>query len=267
MLVIKVGGTDGIDDAAVCDDVARLARDGRPLVLVHGGSAETNRVAEALGTPPRFVTSPSGFTSRLTDRAALEVFEMVYCGKRNKGLVEALQTRGVNAIGLSGLDAGIWTGPRKRALKVVEDGRTRIVRDTYTGTVRQVNGAFLWSLLDLGLVPVLTPPARSDEGEAINVDGDRAAAATAAALQADALLLLSNVPGVLREFPDEGTLVPELAREELADAREWAQGRMRIKLKGAEEALAGGVPRVVIGDARGADPVMHALDGAGTVIA
>ena len=91
MIVVKVGGSLGIDYDALCEDVAALWKEGQKLVLVHGGSAETNRVAEALGHPPKFVTSPSGFTSRFTDRETLEIFEMVYCGKVNKGVVERLQ--------------------------------------------------------------------------------------------------------------------------------------------------------------------------------
>lgn len=267
MHVIKVGGSEGIDLDALCDDVARLVRDGLPMVLVHGGSAETNRVAEALGHPPRFVTSPSGYTSRHTDRVTLEIFEMVYCGKQNKGIVERLQRRGVNAVGLSGLDGRLWEGPRKAAIRAVENGRVRVLRDSYTGVVERVNTDLLRSLMSSDFLPVLTPPAVSFDGEAINVDGDRAAARTAAALGADTLCLLSNVPGVLRDFPDEASLVRELPRAELEAARDFAQGRMRIKLLGAEEALAGGVHRVVIGDARGSDPVRNALDGAGTVVA
>lgn len=266
MHVIKIGGSEGIDLDAVADDVAGLAHDGVPLVLVHGGSAETNRVAEALGHPPRFVTSPSGYTSRLTDRRTLEIFEMVYCGSVNKGLVERLQSRGVNAVGLSGLDGRLWEGKRKGAIRAVEDGRVRMVRDTWTGTVERVNTQLLASLLGAGYLPVLTPPGASVDGEAINVDGDRAAAATAAALGAATLCLLSNVPGLLRDFPDPASLVPRLERGQLEEARGFAAGRMRIKLLGAEEALAGGVERVVLGDARGADPVRRALDGEGTVV-
>jgi len=265
-LVLKVGGSEGIDLDALCDDVAALHRDGVPLVLVHGGSAETNRVAEALGHPPRFITSPSGFTSRLTDRKALEIFEMVYCGSVNKGIVERLQARGVNALGLSGLDGRLWEGRRKKSLRVVEDGKVRVLRDSWTGTVDRVDAELLRSFLVAGILPVLTPPGCSTEGEAINVDGDRAAAATAAALRADTLMLLSNVPGLLRDFPDESSLVPEVALEEFEAAMEHAQGRMRIKMLGAKEALTGGVGRVVLGDARCSDPVRRALDGEGTVI-
>src|SRR5512142_223834 len=109
MLVVKIGGAEGIDYDAIADDVAALVKQGQRLVVVHGGSALTNQVAAALGHPPQFVTSASG----CTDRRTLEIFEMVYCGQMNKGLVERLQRRGVNAVGLSGMDGRLWQGPRK----------------------------------------------------------------------------------------------------------------------------------------------------------
>jgi [amino group carrier protein]-L-2-aminoadipate 6-kinase len=267
MIVIKIGGSEGIDLDAVCADAAQLAATGQQFVLVHGGSHRTNEVAEALGHPPQFVTSPSGYTSRLTDRATLEIFEMVYCGQVNKGIVERLQQHGVNAIGLSGIDGRLWQGPRKQAIRAMENGRTRLIRDNFTGKVEQVNTQLLVTLLDAGYVPVLTPPAISYDGEAINVDGDRAAAATAVALNASDLLILSNVPGVLRDFPDENSLLPTIAADEIDHiAAAYAQGRMRIKLLGAQEALTGGVPRVVLGDARRERPISQALKGMGTVI-
>ena len=114
MVVVKVGGSEGIDYAAVCADVACLVKEKQPLVLIHGGSHLTNEVATKLGHPPHFITSPSGYTSRFTDRRTIEIFEMVYCGQINKGLVERLQALGINAIGLSGLDGRLWAGPRKK---------------------------------------------------------------------------------------------------------------------------------------------------------
>ncbi len=267
MIVVKVGGSEGIDLDAVCEDVARMRQDGVRLVLVHGGSHRTNEVATALGHPPHFVTSPSGYTSRRTDRRMLEIFEMVYCGEVNKGVVERLQQRQVNAIGLSGLDGRLWEGPRKHVIRVVEKGRQRILRNDYTGLVERVNTELLTTLLDAGYLPVLTPPAISYESEAINVDGDRAAGATAIALGAEVLLILSNVPGLLRDFPDETSLVPHLSRDEVESAAAYAEGRMRIKLLGAREALEGGVQRVILGDARVEGPVRRALAGKGTVIA
>lgn len=267
MIVIKVGGSEGIDYDAVCADVAALVRSGQRLVLVHGGSHLTNEVATALGHPPQFVTSPSGYSSRLTDRRTLEIFEMVYCGQMNKGLVERLQKLGVNAVGLSGIDGRLWQGSRKSVIQVVENGRRRVIRDNYTGKVEQVNAMLLHNLLDAGFVPVLTPPAISYEGEAINVDGDRAAAITAVSLAATDLLILSNVPGVLQNFPDESSLIGQIARSDIDHiAQTYAQGRMRIKLLGAQEALDGGVQRVVLGDARGERPILRAIAGTGTVI-
>ncbi|MDJ0757232.1 MAG: [LysW]-aminoadipate kinase [Ardenticatenaceae bacterium] len=267
MFVIKVGGSTGIDYDAVCDDIARLVQSGQKLILVHGGSSLTNEVAEQLGHPPRFITSPSGYTSRFTDRRTLEIFEMVYCGQMNKGIVERLQQRGINAVGLSGLDGRLWEGKRKKAIRAVdENGRKFVVRNNYTGTVETVNTALLESLLAAGYLPVLTPPAISEEGEAINVDGDRAARATAVALKAETLVILSNIPGLLRDFPKESSLIPEIPKAQIEEFQAFAAGRMRIKLLGAKEALDQGVSRVVLGDARVENPVSQALSGQGTVI-
>src|SRR4051812_49955591 len=98
MIVVKVGGGVGIDYEALCADTAELRRPGQHLVLVHGGSHKTNMLAERLGHPPRFVTSPSGYSSRYTDRETLEIFMMAYAGKVNKLIVERLQSLGVNAV-------------------------------------------------------------------------------------------------------------------------------------------------------------------------
>jgi acetylglutamate/LysW-gamma-L-alpha-aminoadipate kinase len=191
---------------------------------------------------------------------------MIYCGQMNKGLVERLQQRGVNAVGLSGLDGRLWEGPRKDAITVIENGRRRVIRDDYTGKVEKVNTALLRLLLDTGLLPVLTPPAASYEGEAINVDGDRAAAATAAALQAEALIILSNVPGLLARFPDEASLIRRIPAAEIDRFMDAAEDRMKKKVLGAQEALAQGISRVVFADGRVEQPVRRALAGEGTVI-
>lgn len=267
MLVIKVGGSEGIDYDAVCDDVAALTAAGQKLILVHGGSSLTNEVATALGHPPQFITSPSGYTSRFTDRRTLEIFEMVYCGQMNKSIVEKLQARGVNAVGLSGIDGGIWRGARKDSVRAIdESGKKRIMRGNYTGTVEEVNTDLLSLLLDTGYVPVLTPPAISYDNEAINVDGDRASRATAVAFQADTMIILSNIPGLMKDFPNEDSLINHIPKNNIEDFKQYAEGRMRIKLLGAKEALDQGVGRVVLGDARRKNPVQDALNGMGTVI-
>jgi acetylglutamate/LysW-gamma-L-alpha-aminoadipate kinase len=265
-VVIKIGGGEGIDPTACTNEVAELVRAGVRVVLVHGGSHETNKLAAALGHPTQTITSPGGHQSRRTDQRTLEIFEMVYCGKVNKAVVESLRGAGVDAIGLSGIDAGIWTGRRKDAIRAVDkDGRTMIVRDDLSGRVESVDAAFLNLLLDAGRVPVLTPPAITPEGVAINVDADRAAAATAVALRADELLLLSNVPGVLRDPSDRDSLIEAVDTETLDVARNAAGGRMKNKVLAAEEAMQGGVPRVVIGSANGSDAIARAQSGRGTV--
>ncbi len=266
MIVVKVGGSAGIDLDRVCADIAALWQGGERLVLVHGGSHLTNQLAEALGHPPRFVTSVSGFTSRRTDRRTLEIFEMVYCGQVNKGIVERLQARGVNALGLSGLDGRLLEGPRKDALRIVENGRRLVLRDDYTGKVEKVNTALLSLLLGHGYLPVVSPPALSYAGEAINVDGDRAAAAIAVALGAEALVILSNVPGLLRSFPDESSLIRHIPKDHVEEAMAFAEGRMKMKVLGAAEAVAAGVGRVIFADGRVEDPVRRALAGEGTVV-
>jgi acetylglutamate/LysW-gamma-L-alpha-aminoadipate kinase len=266
MIIVKVGGSLGINYDLLCDDVAELHQQCQKLLLIHGGSAETNRIATALGKPPTFVTSPSGYTSRFTDRETLEIFEMVYCGKMNKGIVERLQTRGVNAVGLSGLDGRIFEGKHKKSVRSVEDGKVKILRGDHTGTVEKVNTDLLTLLLDNGYVPVLTPPGSSFEGVAVNVDGDRAAAAVATSLQAEALLLLSNVPGLLRDFPDESSLIATIPANDVETYLDFAQDRMKKKVLGAAEAVAGGVGKVIFADARIENPIQAALAGRGTVV-
>ncbi len=265
-LVVKLGGTEGVDFAAICQDVVALQREGWQMVLVHGGSAEANALGEALGHPPRFVTSPSGFTSRYTDRRTLEIFAAAVNGRVNTLLVEQLQALGINALGLCGLDGRLMVARRKDAIRIIENGRQKILRDDYTGTIESVNVGLLRLLLKEGYVPVVAPLALSPQGEALNVDADRAAAMIAAALQAATLVLLTGVPGLLRAFPDESTLIPRLTLAEMERALGYAEGRMKKKILGAQEALRGGVGRVIIADGRVGQPLVRALQGAGTWI-
>src|SRR4051812_11884411 len=142
MYMVKMGGAAGIDEEAVCADLAALWRDGERLVLMHGGSAETNRLAETLGHPPAFVTSVSGQQSRRTDRRTLEIFIMATAAI-NRRLVARLQAQGVQAVGLSGLDGRLIGARRKAAIRVIENGRERVIRDDWTGTPETVNTALL----------------------------------------------------------------------------------------------------------------------------
>jgi acetylglutamate/LysW-gamma-L-alpha-aminoadipate kinase len=266
MIVVKVGGGTSLNTDAIVDDIVSLRATGTELLLVHGGAQTTNALAEALGHAPQFVTSESGHVSRRTDRRTLEIFEMAYCGQLNKMWVEKLQTRSVNAIGLSGLDGRIFEGVRKDTLRIRIDGRRIVLRDDWTGTVDRVNTALLRLLIDAGFFPVLTPPGASTAGEAINVDGDRAAAMVAGAFEADALVILTDTPGLLRAFPDESTLIREIPRTQAERFMQFAEGRMKKKVMGAVEAIGEGVRKVIFADGRVAEPITRALAGSGTHI-
>ena len=276
-LVVKAGGGKSLDLPAIAADIGDLWAAGRTVVLVHGGAETTNEVAEQLGHPPQFVTSESGYSSRRTDRRTLEIFEMVYCGLLNKRWVELLQRRGVPAVGLSGLDGRLFEGRRKDKLRIRHGARRLVLRDDWTGTVDKVNAELLRLLLDGRYLPVLTPPGASYDGEAVNVDGDRAAAAVAAALGARTLVYLSGTPGLLADFPDEASLISRLdiARADLTGPEAHAgleplmaaaEDRMKKKVLGTAEALRGGLERVILADGRAERPVRAALDGAGTHI-
>jgi acetylglutamate/LysW-gamma-L-alpha-aminoadipate kinase len=264
--VVKLGGTQGVDFSAICADAAELLKQGRQLVFVHGGSAEANSLGESLGAPPKMITSPSGYTSRYTNRKTLEIFLMAVNGKVNSLLTEQLQMLDVNAFGLCGLDGRLMQATRKDSIQSIENGKRKIIRDDYTGRIETVNRELLTMLLNAGYLPVIAPVAVSEKGEALNVDADRAAAMVASALKAETLILLTAVPGLMKNFPDESTLIRQLSQGQLADAGEAAQGRMKKKVLGAEEALKGGVSCVIIGDGRIQSPISNALAGKGTVI-
>jgi acetylglutamate/LysW-gamma-L-alpha-aminoadipate kinase len=268
MIVVKIGGTNGVNFEAICADIAAHVQARQKLVVVHGGSGETNAISEQLGHPPQFVTSPSGFTSRYTDRATLEIFAMVTAGKINTLTVERLQKLGVNALGLSGVDGRLMVARRKEAIRIIDPttGKQRMLRDDYTGKIETVNSALLHMLVEAGYTPVIAPLAISPEGDALNVDADRAAAMVAGAVNAQQLIILSNVPGLLRQFPDESTLIPHINKAEVEQSLEFAEGRMKKKVLGASEALQLGVAQVVFADGRVANPVASALAGRGTVI-
>jgi acetylglutamate/LysW-gamma-L-alpha-aminoadipate kinase len=266
LMVIKIGGTEGVNFDLLCKEVADYVKSGQQIVVVHGGSNDANLLGEVLNYPPKFLTSPDGYTSRYTDGKTLEIFTMAVNGKVNTLLVSKLQQAGVNAFGLCGMDGQLMVAQRKKALQSVENGKRKIIRDDFSGKIEHVNAPILEWLLSHQMVPVIAPIAVSGEGEALNVDADRAAAMVAAALQADKLLLFTAVKGLYRNFPDEDTWIPSLKMSELDTALQYAQGRMKKKVLGAQEALAGGVKQVAIADGRVENPIAFALSGQATWI-
>ncbi len=164
------------------------------------------------------------------------------------------------------LTADSMQAARKDFIQGIENGKRKIIRDDYTGRIESVNRELLIMLLYAGYLPVIAPVAVSEKGEALNVDADRAAAMVASVLGAETLLLLTAVPGLMKNFPDELTLIRQLPQSQLTAASEAAQGRMKKKVLGAQEALKGGVSRVIIADGRIQNPITSALSGNGTVI-
>ncbi len=245
-IIVKAGGSAGVDRAAVADLVAALAARG-PVVLVHGASAETDRLSVLLGHPPETLVSPSGHQSRRTDRRTLEIFAMAALGIENFLYVELLQKRGIDAVGMSGPSGRLLVG-RRKDVRARRGEKVVVLRDDLTGTVDTVNVGLLREQLSAGRVPVIAPLALSTEREALNVDGDRAAARVAAAIGARELLILTNVPGLLRDVADPGSVVPDATPDE-ADA--LARGRMKKKVLAAREALDAGVGEVRIRAATG----------------
>jgi acetylglutamate/LysW-gamma-L-alpha-aminoadipate kinase len=262
-IVVKIGGSNGVATTNIVREIAQCVADGQRIVVIHGGSDLTNTLSERLGHQVRMITSPSGMVSRYTDRETLSIYAMAVAGQINTELVASLQQHRVNALGLAGVDGRLLLARRKLAVRsVTPDGRVQILRDDYTGQIEHVNDALLSQLLDAGYTPVIAPLALSLDGERLNVDGDRTAGAVAAALHADALVIMTNVAGLLADLEDQATLIRTIPADQLADYMEYARGRMRKKLLGAQEALQNGVPRVCIGS----NSLLDVLNGAGTVI-
>ena len=260
LLVVKIGGGEGLDLEAVCDDLAIVAKE-RPLIVVHGVSAAMNRLCAEEGIEVQTLTSPGGHESRYTPPALRDVY--VHAAEsENARIVSALKSRGVAATGFVGADVAILA-QRKKAIRAVVKGRVRMVRDDHSGSIRGVISDTLRGALSAGSVPVLPPMAKSEDG-LLNVDGDRAGAAVAGALNAATLLILSNVRGLYRDFPDEASFVPQVTGAQIESALDWAQGRMKRKVLAAQEALDAGVAQVIIGDGRAQRPAQNALNGAGT---
>ncbi|KZX46844.1 acetylglutamate/acetylaminoadipate kinase [Haloarcula sp. K1] len=265
-VVIKVGGARAVDPAGALADVASLVADGEQVVVVHGGSTKVDETLERLGVEPEYVETPSGVVGRFTDETTMEVFEMAF-GHLNTQLVAGLQSEGVDAVGLTGVDGKLLYGPRKSAVRVVEDGKKKIRRGDHSGTIKQVNGDLLETLLADGYTPVAAPPmAGDDDGEVIpvNTDADRSAAAIAGELDAQ-LVLLTDVEGVYADPDDPSTLIESVETASDWDALEdAAEGFMGRKIMAAEEALDGGASEVVVADANAESPILSALDGGGT---
>ncbi len=263
--MIKMGGSilkEGVPSELV-SDLKTLAKEHK-LVLVHGGGAEVTETASKLGKEQQFIVSPHGFRSRYTDKQTMEIFTMVMAGKINKQMVAALESQGVPAVGLSGLDGLLLKAERKKRLIIVDErGRKKVIDGGYTGKITKVNVDLLGFLLEKGYVPVITPIAMSEEFEPLNVDGDRTAAVVAGALKADRLILLTDVNALMLK----GKPVQKIAATEAEEALSSIGKGMSTKVHAALEALNQGVKEVLVTSGVRQKPISSALKHeAGTVI-
>jgi acetylglutamate/LysW-gamma-L-alpha-aminoadipate kinase len=178
--------------------------------------------------------------------------------------VERLRALGANAVGLTAMDGGIAIGRRKPDLRIKEGDKVKILHGDHSGSIERLEPKLLRLLLDNGYLPVITPPAISHEGVAINVDGDRLAMEIATALQAERLLIFADTPGFMRDISDERSVIPLIHLDEVERVSEYGKGRARVKLLAAAQAIRRGIKAVGLLDGRGEHPLMRAFEGAGT---
>lgn len=250
------------DIRPIAQDIKNLREKGERLVLVHGGAKKVTEIAERMGKEQKFVTSVSGFRSRYTDKETAEIYSMVIGGLLNKQIVAVLLREGVPSVGLSGIDGQLFKAERKEKIRVKEGGKIFIIDGDYTGKVVEVNKQLVSSLLEAGYVPVIGSVAVGVKGEFLNVDGDRAAASLAGAMKSDALVFLTDVPGVI----DKGDVIKRLSVEEAEGLMERVEGGMRRKVFAALEALKAGVRKVIIASGLRPQPITEALREEGCTV-
>jgi len=248
-LLIKYGGaamTSETLKAQVIEDLVALAAEGRQVVLVHGGGPELSAFMERQGKEPRFVDG-----LRYTDEETLEAALMVLAGKVNKGLVALIEDSGGRAAGLCGVDGGMV-----RAVRALSAGGGDL---GFVGEIADVDTALLQGLLDGGIIPVVASLGLGWDGQIYNINADTLAAALAPPLGAE-LVVLSDIPGVLRDVDDPASLIPELRTGAIPRLIEEGiiRGGMIPKITGCAAAVERGAASATIADGR----IPHALQKA-----
>ena len=255
VVVVKYGGNAMINDQLkqqVMEDIVLLWLIGVRIVLVHGGGPEINDLMDRLGKKPEFVGG-----LRVTDRETMDIVQMVLAGKINKTLVNLLEMKGGKAVGLSGMDG--------RLLQcAVKDERLGFV-----GEIQKVHINPVTDLLDNGYIPVVSTVGCDKSGNAYNINGDTTAAYIAGALNAENLIMMTDIAGVLRDKDDPSTLIQEISQDDLPALYESGviSGGMIPKVECCATALKRGVKNVVIMDGRVPHSILMELltdEGAGT---
>jgi len=262
--VVKLGG-EILDDPAlrqsVCEQLALLWSLSIPLVIVHGGGAGLDKLCSSMGLPTSKVAG-----RRVTSPEVLDAAKMAFKGKIQMDLIAELEAAGMQAVGLSGQDAGLIKGRRRPP---VVDGAT--VDYGMVGDVAGVDPTLLQHLLKGGFVPVVAPFSATDGGQVLNTNADTVAAEVAAALGVEKLFFVLKVPGLLSDPADPSSLVPlaDLAMlDQLAEAGAIKDG-MRPKLTAARKALNAGVASVHLVSGVRPDAILAEVftnEGSGTML-
>ena len=270
VFVVKLGGevlADRHQLDQVAEQLALLASLSIRLVVVHGGGPQASALSRRLGLEPVMIAG-----RRVTDDGALEVVTMVYRGLLNTELVSALHRAGVQATGLSGVDAELLTASRRPPVAVVDDaGVERLVDYGHVGDIEIVDPRVLRTLMDARFVPVVSSLAGDRDGNVFNVNADTVAESIAISLQAQKLIFLTGAGGVLRDRNDPSTLVTFADPDDLAElmASGALAGGMRPKVEACIRAATGGVERTHIIDGRVPDALLLEVftgSGCGTMI-
>ena len=248
-IVIKYGGNAMINEdlkEKVMQDIALMKYVGIRPVIVHGGGPDITGFLKKVGKESDFVAG-----LRVTDAETIEIAEMVLDGKVNSEIVNLLNRRGVKAVGLSGKDAGLIKA-RKKLATVYEGEDTKKVDIGYVGEVEKVDTGILEDLLEQGYVPVIAPIGVGNGGESYNINADYVAAEIAGALQAEKLLLLTDIEGIYKDFNDKSSFISTL---HLPEAREYIKdgiiaGGMIPKVEACLTALEQGAGKTHIIDGR-----------------
>lgn len=259
-MVVKYGGaamTDANLQHSVMKDLVLLHYLGVRIVVVHGGGPRISEMMERLGHVPQFING-----LRVTDRATMDIVQMVLVGAIGQDLVSLLNSEGGKAVGVSGKDAGLIVASRKQS----PDGDLGFV-----GEVDHVETHLIDTLNEAGYMVVLTPVGTDKAGNSYNINADTVACAVAEALNAEKLIILSDVPGVLRDVDDESSLISALTTEDARQliAVKTIAGGMIPKVEAAIEAIANGVHRVHLIDGRREHSLLLELfteSGIGTMI-
>lgn len=245
VMVVKLGGEIAANPAALkslAEDVSLLVHVGIRILVVHGGGPQATEMQKRLGMEPVMVGG-----RRVTDEATLDVAKMIFAGKINTDILSALRGQGVSAVGLSGVDGDILHAVKRPLTEVVDpaSGERRLVDYGHVGDITRVDTSLLKLLIENAYVPVISSLASDGDGNVLNVNADTVAAAIAKDLKASKLIILTGVPGLLRNKDDPASLVPRITTEEAKAAMKSGSvsGGMLPKLKALVDAVEGGVER------------------------